>query len=73
MPKQEKIKTPSLYVNTERGVALLNLSHAYYKDTYSLVNSDELLEVVKLYLDSKNPNTTMTHLIMPRLNNMFKH
>ena len=55
MPKQEKIKTPSLYVNTERGVALLNLSHAYYKDTYSLVNSDELLEVVKLYLDSKNP------------------
>lgn len=55
MAKQEKVQTPSLYVNTDAGVALLNLSQAYYKDTYSLVNSDELLEIIKLYLDSKNP------------------
>ena len=55
MAKQTKINTPALYVNTDRGVALLNLSQAYYKDTYSLVNSDELLEIIKLYLDSKNP------------------
>ena len=55
MAKQTKIKTPALYINTDRGVALLNLSQAYYKDTYSLVNSDELLEIIKLYLDSKNP------------------
>ena len=54
MAKQTKIQTPSLYVNTDRGVALLNLSKAYYKDTYSLVNSDELLEIIKLYLDTKN-------------------
>lgn len=55
MAKQTKINTPALYINTDRGVALLNLSQAYYKDTYSLVNSDELLEIIKLYLDSKNP------------------
>mgnify|MGYP005784783135 FL=1 len=55
MAKQTRINTPALYVNTDRGVALLNLSQAYYKDTYSLVNSDELLEIIKLYLDSKNP------------------
>lgn len=55
MAKLEKVQTPSLYVNTDAGVALLNLSQAYYKDTYSLVNSDELLEIIKLYLDSKNP------------------
>ena len=34
MAKQEKVQTPSLYVNTDAGVALLNLSQAYYKDTY---------------------------------------
>ena len=55
MAKQTRINTPALYINTDRGVALLNLSQAYYKDTYSLVNSDELLEIIKLYLDSKNP------------------
>lgn len=46
MAKQEKVQTPSLYVNTDAGVVLLNLSQAYYKDTYSLVNSDELLEII---------------------------
>lgn len=55
MAKQEKVQTPSLYINTDAGVALLNLSQAYYKDTYSLINSDELLEIIKLYLASKNP------------------
>ena len=44
----QKIQTNALYVNLDRGVATLNLSEAYYNDIYSLINSDELLDIVKL-------------------------
>ena len=49
-----QIKTDSLYVNLDRGVATINLSQDYYTDLYSLVNSDEVLSIVKLYLASLN-------------------
>ncbi len=52
----QKIQTNALYVNLDRGVATLNLSEAYYNDIYSLINSDELLNIVKLYLGSRNPD-----------------
>ena len=52
----QKIQTNALYVNLDRGVATLNLSEAYYNDIYSLINSDELLDIVKLYLGSRNPD-----------------
>ena len=50
------IDTKSLYVNTERGVATLNYSQNYFTDIPSLVNSDEVKQIVKLYLDSRNPD-----------------
>lgn len=48
------IDTKSLYVNPERGVATLNYSQDYFTDIPSLVNSDEVKQIVKLYLDSRN-------------------
>ncbi|WP_076459258.1 phosphoenolpyruvate carboxykinase [Limosilactobacillus caccae] len=51
------IKTDSLYVNLDRGVATLNLSQDYFTDIYSLINSDEVLSIVKLYLGSLNHDT----------------
>ena len=53
--KKRKIQSKALYVNLDRGVATLNLSKAYYNDIYSLINSEELCEVVKLFLSSRNP------------------
>ena len=50
------IDTKSLYVNPERGVATLNYSQNYFTDIPSLVNSDEVKQIVKLYLDSRNPD-----------------
>ena len=50
------IDTKSLYVNPERGVATLNYSQDYFTDIPSLVNSDEVKHIVKLYLDSRNPD-----------------
>lgn len=50
------IDTKSLYVNPERGVAILNYSQNYFTDIPSLVNSDEVKQIVKLYLDSRNPD-----------------
>ncbi|WP_267202046.1 phosphoenolpyruvate carboxykinase [Limosilactobacillus kribbianus] len=52
----QKIQSRALYANLDRGVATLNLSEAYYNDIYSLVNSEELLSIVKLYLGSRNPD-----------------
>lgn len=51
------IKTDSLYVNPDRGVATLNLSQDYFTDIYSLINSEEVLSIIKLYLDSLNHDT----------------
>ena len=50
------IDIKSLYVNPERGVATLNYSQNYFTDIPSLVNSDEVKQIVKLYLDSRNPD-----------------
>ena len=50
------IDTKSLYVNPERGVATLNYNQNYFTDIPSLVNSDEVKQIVKLYLDSRNPD-----------------
>ena len=50
------IDTKSLYVNPERGVATLNYSQTYFTDIPSLVNSNEGKQIVKLYLDSRNPD-----------------
>ena len=50
------IDTKSLYVNPERGVATLNYSQNYFTDIPSLVSSDEVKQIVKLYLDSRNPD-----------------
>ena len=50
------IDTKSLYVNPERGVATLNYSQNYFTDIPSLINSDEVKHIVKLYLDSRNPD-----------------
>lgn len=50
------IDTKSLYVNPERGVATLNYSQNYFTDIPSLVNSNEGKQIVKLYLDSRNPD-----------------
>ncbi len=50
----QKIQGQALYANADRGVVTLNLSKAYYNDLYSLVNSNEFFDIVKLYLDSLN-------------------
>ncbi|MBB1086857.1 phosphoenolpyruvate carboxykinase [Limosilactobacillus fastidiosus] len=51
------IDTKSLYVNPERGVATLNYSQNYFTDIPALINSDEVKRIVKLYLDSRNPDS----------------
>ncbi|MRN06935.1 phosphoenolpyruvate carboxykinase [Lactobacillus sp. 0.1XD8-4] len=50
------IDTKSLYVNPDRGVATLNYSQNYFTDIPTLINSDELKAIVKLYLASRNPD-----------------
>ncbi|WP_283678976.1 phosphoenolpyruvate carboxykinase [Lentilactobacillus sp. Marseille-Q4993] len=47
---QEKIDTPALYVNTDRGVAVLDYSNKFVKNVFQLVNSKELADVVDVYL-----------------------
>ena len=57
MSKESKIiDTKSLYVNPYRGVATLNYSQNYFTDITSLINSDEVKEIVRLYLASRNPD-----------------
>ena len=57
MSKESKIiDTKSLYVNPDRGVATLNYSQNYFTDIPSLINSDEVKEIVRLYLASRNPD-----------------
>lgn len=57
MSKESKIiDTKSLYVNPDRGVATLNYSQNYFTDITSLINSDEVKEIVRLYLASRNPD-----------------
>ncbi len=57
MSKESQIiDTKSLYVNPDRGVATLNYSQNYFTDIPTLINSDELKAIVKLYLASRNPD-----------------
>lgn len=57
MSKESQIiDTKSLYVNPDRGVATLNYSQNYFTDIPSLINSDEVKEIVRLYLASRNPD-----------------
>lgn len=54
--KSQIVDTKALYVNPDRGVATLNYSQAYFTDIYSLINSEGFKHIVKLYLDSRNPD-----------------
>lgn len=57
MSKESQIiDTKSLYVNPDRGVATLNYSQNYFTDIPSLINSDEVKGIVRLYLASRNPD-----------------
>lgn len=50
------IDTNSLYVNLDQGVATLNYSKNYFTDIPTMISSDEFKQVVKLYLQSRNPD-----------------
>lgn len=59
---QEKIDTAPLYVNPDRGVAVLNYSNKFIKDVFQLANSDELADVIKVYLEDENYQKTPSAL-----------
>ncbi|WP_268912406.1 phosphoenolpyruvate carboxykinase [Lentilactobacillus sp. SPB1-3] len=59
---QEKIDTAPLYVNPDRGVAVLNYSSKYIKDLFQLVNSEELAGIVKVYLNDNSYKKTPSAL-----------
>lgn len=47
---ESKIDMPGLYVNVDRNVAVIDYSNQFAKDVFQLANSEELKQVVALYL-----------------------
>lgn len=57
--KETTIKTPALYLNLKRHIGVINYSSQYLADTFSLMNSNELLNVIRLYLQSRGHNESL--------------
>ena len=50
MTESKNVETSALYMNPNRSVAVLNYSNKYISDIFTLMNSPELREVVRLFL-----------------------
>lgn len=53
MTESEKVETSALYMNPDREIAVLNYTNKYVSDIFTLINSKELEEVVRLFLDDR--------------------
>ncbi|MBA1394585.1 phosphoenolpyruvate carboxykinase, partial [Lactobacillus sp. XV13L] len=49
-----KIATEGFYFNPQRKVAVLNYSNQYISDVFTLLNTQELVDVVQLYLQQRH-------------------
>ncbi|BDR56018.1 phosphoenolpyruvate carboxykinase (ATP) [Xylocopilactobacillus apis] len=52
MAKYKNVETPALYLNLNRHIGVIDYSNKYILDSFSLLNSEEFLEVVRLFLAS---------------------
>ncbi|ANZ61277.1 hypothetical protein [Secundilactobacillus paracollinoides] len=51
MTEPQNVETAALYMNPARDVAVIDYSSKYMSDIFTLINSKELFEVVRLYLE----------------------
>ncbi|KRK96916.1 hypothetical protein FD04_GL001768 [Secundilactobacillus odoratitofui DSM 19909 = JCM 15043] len=57
MTESHKVETAALYMNSARDVAVINYSSKYIGDIFTLINSKELAEVVRLFLEHRGHTT----------------
>ncbi|MFC6254662.1 phosphoenolpyruvate carboxykinase [Secundilactobacillus hailunensis] len=53
MTESEKVETSALYMNPDREVAVINYTSKYVTDIFTLINSKEAEEVVRLFLEDR--------------------
>lgn len=53
MTESQKVETSALYMNPDRDVAVINYSNKFVNDIYTLMNSKEVTEVVRLFLEHR--------------------
>ncbi|WP_125709061.1 phosphoenolpyruvate carboxykinase (ATP) [Companilactobacillus zhongbaensis] len=59
----QPVDTPSFYINPDTNVSVINYSEGYIQDVFQLINSEGLLNLVKLYLDDqRNKNNDVVQL-----------
>ena len=49
----QPVDTPAFYINPDSNVSVINYSKGYIQDVFQLINSESLLNLVKLYLEEQ--------------------